>query len=363
MTDWNQFKGDRRHGGVRRELEGPHRVEEGWSVDLTGAVGSPVLDRDTVFVGTDRGNLYALERETGRRRWVVETMTATDTAPVVTYDAVFFGTADGTIHAVDPASGEVQWETEIEPNPTSLAFADEQLYAGHEGGVSAIAAETGEEIWTHETDEPVAGCPAVADEREWSGARVFVGTDGEAASALEAETGEEVWTVPTDGAVTDGPTVVGDRAYVGDAGGMLLALNGETGQSWFTYKIQDEFTSSATVLADDDTTFVGASDGYLHVTDTQFGRRRVRGWLFSKKGIALDGEVRASPVVIGDVVCVGDSTGSLYGIDATDYDHLWHFGLGGAITSTPAVGEQQLFVGSDDGVLHCLTWTLGEPRP
>ncbi len=99
------------------------------------------------------------------------------------------------------------------------------------------------------------------------------------------------WTVPTDGAVTGGPTVADGRVYVADDGGTLLALGGDTGQTWFTYQVRGSLTSSATVLVDDEledggTTFVGADDGYLHVTDTTFGRRKVRGWLFSKKGSA-----------------------------------------------------------------------------
>ncbi|RQG93325.1 pyrrolo-quinoline quinone [Natrarchaeobius halalkaliphilus] len=371
MTAWNQFKRDRRNGGQRRDVEGPHRVEEAWTVDLVGPVGSPVLDRDTVFVGTSRGNVYALDREDGRRRWVFETMTATDVTPVVTREAVHVGTKEGTIYSLEPATGEQRWEADLPgSHTTALAVSDGQLYAGHTAGCSALETATGAEVWTHETDAPVAGSPAIDDDREWSQPRVFVGTDDETVLSLESESGEESWSVPADGAVTDGPTVADGRVYVGDDGGTMLALDGETGQSWFTYEIRGAFTSSATVLGDeseteeeDGTTFIGADDGYLHVTGTTFGRRKVRGWLFAKKGIALDGEVRSSPIVVGDVVCVGDSTGSLYGIDAEEFDHLWHFRTEGPISSTPAVGNNRLFVGSEDERLYCLEWTPGDPKP
>lgn len=394
MTEWNQFEGDPQHSGRRRDLEGPRRVETAWTADLVGPVGSPVLDRDTVFVGTERGNVYAFERETGRRRWTVDALTATDAAPVVTREHLFFGT-DDAVSAVDPATGDRQWETELPGSPsTALTLADGRLYAGHEAGVSALEADTGEIRWTHETDAPIVGSPAIARgrdrgrdrnrdheqdqnheleqgldrererDRNWNGPRVYVATANEAVSALEAETGESIWTAPTNGVVTAGPTVADGRVYVGDDDGTLLALDVDTGQTWFTYRIEDAFTSSVTVLPDEETTFVGAADGYLHVTDTTFGRRKLRGWLFSKKGVALDGAVRASPVVVGDVCCVADTSGSLYGLDVVDdCSHLWHVGTDGAITSTPAVGEEQLFVGDDEGRLYCLTWTPGEPRP
>ncbi|WP_121743966.1 outer membrane protein assembly factor BamB family protein [Natronorubrum halophilum] len=410
MTDWNQFKGDPRHTGVRRDLEGPSRIEEAWTVDLVGPGGSPVLDRDTVFVGTSRGNCDAFDRESGRRRWTFETTAATDIAPVVTRDSLYLGTEDGTVYALDPSTGEQRWSAELPGSleaALALAAADGSmpsddaapalLYAGHAEGLSALEPDSGEVVWTHETDAPVAGSPAVDRARDrarhdwgqelddeavdllslgdarmerddgdgaYDGDRVYVGTADGTVLALEAGTGDELWDAPTKGAVVDGPTVAGERVYVADDSGTLVALHADSGQSWFTYQIQGSFTSSATIRPDLDSTFVGASDGYLHVTDTTFGRRKLRGWLFAKKGVALDGDVCSSPVVAGDIVCVGDSTGSLYGIDVTDdCDLCWYFGLEGAVTGTPALGEASLYVGSDAEQLTCLEWEHGVPKP
>lgn len=375
FDDWPQVRGDARRSGIRPDREGPRRVAESWTVDLGGPVGAPVCDHDAVYVGTERGTLYALEAESGRRRWTVETTASTETAPVLGRERVVFGTDDATVRAVDRATGDDRWETAL---PGTLAgapaLADGRLYVGHDEGLSALAAETGEPVWTHETEGAIAGSPAVADARGWSGPRVFVGSERETVVALATDDGEEVWRAPADGVVVDGPTVAGDRVYVADDDGTLLALDAETGQTWFTYGTEDAFTSAPTVLpgdgvgvdeapANDDgggTAFVGAADGYVHVTDTTFGRRKVRGWLFSKKGVALDGEIRASPVVVGGVVCVADTTGSIYGIDAHRYDHWWHVAADGPVTQPPAVGDSRLYVGAADGRLYCLAWTPGD---
>ncbi|GAB3677759.1 outer membrane protein assembly factor BamB family protein [Halopiger thermotolerans] len=367
MTEWNQFKGDPRNGGLRRDLEGPRRIETAWSVDLADPVGPPVLDHDTVYVGTERGTLFALERETGRRRWTVETRVAADEAPAATRDRVAFGTADGTVRAVDRASGDPEWRTELpgaRPTARARSAAGDRLYVGHAAGVTALGADTGDAVWTHETETPVVGCPTVADDRTWSGPRVYVATADEAVRCLEAATGEEVWTTPADGVPVAGPTVADGLVYVADESGTLLATNTESGQPWFAYEIDAAFASSATVLPDAETTFVGATDGYLHVTDTTFGRRKLRGWLFSKQGVPLDGPVSACPVVVGDVLCVADETGSCYGLDVADgCSHLWHRALEGPVSHAPAVGREHLYVGDDEGTLTCLTWTPGEPRP
>ncbi|TMT85239.1 pyrrolo-quinoline quinone [Haloterrigena sp. H1] len=393
MTEWNQYKGDPQHSGLRRDLEGPARVTEAWTADLAGPPGSPVCDRDTVYVGTARGNCYALEIATGRRRWVVETTTATDATPVITRDRLYVGTGDGTISALDPATGEAVWEAELSGALESdLVLSNGRLCAGHADGLTALEAETGTELWTHETESAVAGTPAVADGRDvdrrgstqtplsepdetasleddrlsepdqrWIDERVFAGTADGTVVALEAETGEAVWTAPTGGAVATGPTVAADRVYVADDAGTMLALDAATGQSWFTYEIRGGFTTSPTVLAAAETTFVGATDGYCHVTDTTVGRRKLRGWLFSRKGVELDGPVRSSPVVVGDVCCVGDATGSLYGIAVDDAEPIWHVTLADAVSGTPAVAPGHLFVGSDDERLTCLEWDADEP--
>ncbi|ELY59459.1 pyrrolo-quinoline quinone [Natronococcus amylolyticus DSM 10524] len=361
MTDWNQFKRDPQHSGVRRDLEGPDRPESAWTVELAGTAGSPVLDRDTVYVGTTRGNLYALDRETGRRRWVFESTDGIDATPVATYDGVYAATDAGTVHAIDPGTGDALWRTKLPaPLESDLAFADGRLYAGHTAGLSALEAGSGEIGWTYETDAAAAGSPVVAADRP----RVYVGTADEQVRCLEdgSDGVEETWSAPTDGVVAAPLTIADGRVYVADDDGTLLALDTETGQTWFSYEIRGAFTSSATVLPEEGTTFVGADDGYLHVTDTRFGRRKVRGWLFSKKGIALDGEVDASPVVAGDVVCVGDSTGSLYGVDATDYDLRWHVDLGAPVSRTPALAPGRLYVAAADE-LSSLEWATDEPTP
>jgi outer membrane protein assembly factor BamB len=359
VSDWHQFNGDPQHSGVRRAFTAPDRPAESWTVDLAGVVGSPILDRNTVFVGTDRGNLYAFDRETGRRRWVFEAATGFDATPAFASGTVYAATETGTIYALASSTGESVWQADLPAAPKAdLAVSTDWLYAGHAEGVTALGVETGEVGWTHETESAVVGCPVIGEDER----KMYAGLEGSAVHGLDGETGEERWRVPTDGAVTAGPTIADGRVSVGDDAGTLLALDTETGQPWFSYEIRGSFTSSATVLPEEGTTFVGADDGYLHVTDTQFGRRKVRGWFFSKKGVELDGEIRASPLVAGDVVCVGDSTGSLYGIDATDYDLRWHVDAGDPIRRSPALAPGRLYVPAGDRLV-CLEWATDHPNP
>ncbi|MFC6716150.1 PQQ-binding-like beta-propeller repeat protein [Natrialbaceae archaeon GCM10025810] len=370
MTEWNQSGGDPRNSGRCDDLESPTRPEEAWTAELRGPVrSSPVLDRDTVFVGTSEGDVHAVDSRTGHRRWVFETAAATEPSPVVTREFCYACTTDGTLYALDPSTGDERWQVDLEgpidASPTYVRTAagfdaagnftasrtdpDGVLYVGDSAGVVALEGTTGEELWRRETEAPVVGSPAVDD------GRVFVGRRDEAVTALDAETGEESWTAPTNGVLAGGPTIDGDgeRAYAVDSEGLLVALDAETGQTWFTYEIDGAFVDAAIVR--DDSVFVPADDGHLHVTDTTFGRRKVRGLLFSKKGVRLDGIPRGAALV-GDVVCLGDSSGAFYAIDADDPDFVWFVSLEAGVSSPPAVGDGRLYAGLEDGTLVCLSW-------
>ncbi|WP_207586299.1 PQQ-binding-like beta-propeller repeat protein [Halomontanus rarus] len=360
MTDWNQFRGDRRNSGRRPDLEGPERIETDWSVDFDGAVScSPVVGRDTVYVGTDRGRLHAVDRHRGHRRWVFDATAAIGSEPVATRDRLYLAASDGTVSALDPATGEREWQySAAGPLESPLAVADDALFVGDASGLIVLETATGEQRWAHETETPVAGSPAIADDRNRR--RVYVGTDAESVRAVDLETGEEAWIAPTDGTIVGGPTVADDRVYVADDAGTLLALDADTGQSWFAYEISGAFTSSVTVVGE--TAFVGADDEYCHVIETTFGTRKLSGLLFSKKGVPLDGSVRGSPVVAGDVLFVGDSSGTFYGIRVDDADFLWHFTPDRPVVTTPALADDRLYVGCEDGRLACLAWNRDERR-
>lgn len=401
--DWSQYRRDKRHSGRRAALSDgePTGLNAEWTVDCPGTPGSVIVDRGAVYVGTDRGRLLSVDAKTGSRRFHLET-DETILTPVATADRIVFATVGGTVVAVDPLSGEQIWTQSVDPldASTSLILADQTLLVGTTSGLVALVLETGDLLWqwdgtaaepaesvelaesdseleeltasapkeliasdlgaeseterNDETEPAIVGAPAACDDR------VYAGTTAQTVVAVDRETGAEQWTVPTDGTIVGGPTVDGDRVYVADDDGTLLALDAETGQSWFTYEPNTTFTTPPTIVGD--AAFVGGADSYLHIIDTEFGNRKLRGLLFSKKGIALDGIPRGSPVVTGDTLLIGDTNRWLYSIDVTDDDFTWHVRTDGALAGTPAITDDGLFVGDEDGHLTRLTWRH-DPRP
>lgn len=73
-----------------------------------------------------------------------------------------------------------------------------------------------------------------------------------------------------------------------------------------------------------------------------------------------DGAVRSSPAVVDDTVYVGSDDGYLYAIDAETGSEVWSFETGGPVVSSPAFLRHVVYVGSDDGRLYALSAEAGE---
>jgi polyvinyl alcohol dehydrogenase (cytochrome) len=171
-------------------------LELAWAFGLdesTSPHSYPLVTEDTVFIGSESGRLYALDRDTGCTRWVFESDGNIRTAIVhgtLTLDGeertlLFFGTFGARAYAVDASSGALVWEKLMDGHRFSTltgtpVFHDGRLYVpvsayeviaavapmygccSFRGSVAALDAATGEEIWRRYTIEEEA---AVTDTR------------------------------------------------------------------------------------------------------------------------------------------------------------------------------------------------------
>ncbi len=111
--------------------------------------------------------------------------------------------------------------------------------------------------------------------------------------------------------------------------------------------------------------YVGSDDRYLHAYNSVDGTPLFIGYVNG-------GAVRSSPTIAGDRVYVGSDDGGVYGFDANGVNgcggepgQLWICGsvftvkTGGAVRSSPAVVGNVVYVGSTDGTLYAYDATWG----
>ncbi len=74
------------------------------------------------------------------------------------------------------------------------------------------------------------------------------------------------------------------------------------------------------------------------------------------------GRVISSPLVVGDVVYVGSTDGSLYAVNRADGTQLWKFDTRGPVSSSPAFHNGVVYVGSVDGLVYAVDAGTGKAR-
>jgi len=62
--------------------------------------------------------------------------------------------------------------------------------------------------------------------------------------------------------------------------------------------------------------------------------------------------VVSTPAIANNIVYIGSDDGKIYALETTT-GRPWEYKTGGAVKSSPAIAESMLFIGSDDGKLYC----------
>ena len=303
-------------------------------------LSAPAVADGTVYVGSDDGNVYALDAATGHVRWTYSTLTYVEAKPVVVGGTVYIGGADNSVYALDAATGHVRWTyTTGDQVYSSPAVAGGTVYIGsNDHKVYALDAATGHVRWTYTTGDQVDSSPAVA------GGTVYIGSDDHKVYALDAATGHVRWTYTTGGEVDSSPAVAGGTVYIGSWDYNVYALDAATGHVRWTYTTGGIIDSSPAVAGG--TVYVGSEDDELYALDTATGHLR---WTYTTGGV-----VDSSPAVAGGTVYIGSDDGNVYALDAATGHVRWTYTTGGEVDSSPAVAGGTVYIGSNDHKVYAL---------
>ncbi len=78
-------------------------------------------------------------------------------------------------------------------------------------------------------------------------------------------------------------------------------------------------------------------------------------------GFTTNASVSSSPAVADGCVFVGSKDGSIYCLNASSGQKVWIWSTGDEVICSPAVADGRVFVGSDDGWFYCLNSSTGTP--
>lgn len=365
-AQWTMFRGDAARSGLAPDAQFTG-LEVVWSAEPGGSVdSSPAVLDDTVFVGNSLGAMHAISAEDGSLLWRFQTGGAIVSSPAVADGRVIFGSVDGFCYAVDAATGRQVWSYRTRgPVLSSPAVADGRaLFGSMDGRMYCVSLADGSLIWRTEARAAIQGAPAIAD------GTVFYGDDDAMMRALRLTDGGVVWEKEGRGRVVASPVVADGVAVFGLMGpsalrppklDYLVALDPATGEQ--RWAIHDAYSVLGSPVIGGGRVFFVTVEGYVSKTVARAADLSTGELLWERQ---VGGVVDSSSALIGSPVgfegdladvslCFGCHDGRVYLLNAATGAVTAVETLDTKVYSSPAVAGGRIYIGANDGRLHCLT--------
>jgi outer membrane protein assembly factor BamB len=349
--DWPMFRGRPDLAGVAQGSL-PNRLVLRWKFKAEDSIKSSAAVQDgRVFVGSNDGNVYALDLADGHKLWAYKTGDAVEASPLVLQGAVYIGSSDAFLYALDAATGALKWKYETESKILGGAnwvrSPDGQdtwiLVGSYDYRLYCIDSKTGQAVWTCATGNYVNGTPAVA------GGRIIFGSCDGQVRVVHVATGKEEGSIDAGAYIAGSVAVADGRAYTGNMDWKCLALDLASRRTVWSYSVdagdfegEPGFYSSPAVGPRQ--VVIGCRDKNLYAFDRSSGRRL---WTFAARR-----QIDSSPVIVGDKVVVGSDGGRVCMVRLASGKPVWSFDIGKPVTASPAVAAGMVVIGADDGYLY-----------
>jgi outer membrane protein assembly factor BamB len=279
----------------------------------------PAVDNNLVFAASDKGELVALNLDTGRQVWLKKFKKMQFSAgPAASLGMVVLGSTKGWVIALDDASGRELWRTRVNSELLSAPAISEKVVVMRsvDGRLHGFDATNGKALWSVEQQVPRlslrgTAIPVIAKEAAVSG------FDNGKVMAVSLTTGDTLWDtalasphgrteldrlVDIDSAVS----VVGDNVFATGYQGRTAMIALDSGQIWWAH----DMSSYRGLAADEENLFVTQSDGIVVALRQRDGSEVWRNDKLKRRGLS-------APAVTSTAIAVADYQGYLHWLDKT----------------------------------------------
>jgi outer membrane protein assembly factor BamB len=277
----------------------------------------PTYDDGLVFAASDKGELAAVNLETGRQAWVKKFKNMQLSAgPGAGAGMVVVGSAKGWVIALQGASGKELWRTRINSELLSAPAISEKIVVMRsvDGRLHGFDASNGKVLWSVEQQVPRlslrgTAIPVISKEIAVSG------FDNGKVMAVSLATGDTLWDtalasphgrteldrlVDVDSAVS----VVGENVFATGFQGRTAMIALDSGQIWWAH----DMSSYRGLAVDEDNLFVTETDGTVVALRQRDGSEVWRNDKLKRRGLS-------TPAVTSTAIAVADFQGYLHWLD------------------------------------------------
>jgi outer membrane protein assembly factor BamB len=289
--------------GIKEDFSGPVVYTVTALSGATRKYTVIVAFNQVLYIGSNDGNMYALNAATGNLIWAYQTGGAISSSPTVAGGIVYFGSGDGNVYALNASNGSLKWKTpdpayteEIIPVISCPTVQMGVVYINVDFYLLALDAMTGTIKWQYNIGSSYGGSPTVVN-----GVVYDASSAGSwSVFAVTASTGSFIWIPSVGGLGRNNPTVGNGKVYGDVEGNTLVAYDSATGLMLYRF--------------------------------------------FDSTGAIIPGN---NPTLSNGIVYVGSFNGNLYALNASNLSLLWQYGAGAGM-SNPTVGNGMVFAASSN---------------
>lgn len=225
-----------------------------------------------------------------------------------------------------------------------------------------VAAEGGvhlEPLWTRD----VGGAGGINHglELALAGGRLYAANAGGVLMALDPESGEQLWAAELNRPLSGGPAAGGGLVAIGTREGEVLGVDAENGELLWVSGVTSEVLAPPAV--GQGVVVARTNDGRVFTLDSATGERR---WLYDRNVPSLSLRGHGSPVLVPDGVIVGFDNGRLTALTLSDGAPVWEATIGVPsgrtdldrmvdVDADPVVSGDDVYAASYQGRVAALT--------
>jgi outer membrane protein assembly factor BamB len=330
----------------------------------------PVVAYGKVFTASREGEAFAFDKETGKELWQIDLRSnevdgsffsnkksaLIAGGPVTGINKVFLGSENGQVFALNADNGDIDWQEKVKGEVISKPGIDAGTLVVNTGAgiLKAFNASNGEEQWQIEQEVPPLTLRGISSPALSGGGAIIGSADG-SMTVYILENGQQGWSVEVGEAtgsteldrvvdIDSSPLIYGDKVYAISSRGHLVALDLRTGRVLW----KRQYSSYRQLSISGNSLFLTDVQGHIYAIDRLNGLERWSQLSLTNRGVT-------GPAALKNHVVVGDFDGYLHWLDQETGEIVARYQADGSgIHSTPTVADNLLFVQSRSGNLQAI---------
>jgi eukaryotic-like serine/threonine-protein kinase len=292
--------------GIHGIPEKERPLDDPWDMYLS----SPVVANGNVYFGCGAGIFYALDCNSGKKKWEYITNGVIHSSPAYSDSTVFFGSWDSYLYALNSVNGSLKWKFKTGTDTlyynqvgfqSSPVVYNGVVYSGcRDAHVWAIDAKTGELKWKYYNNGSwVIVTPALHNDTLY-----FTTSDTHKLIALNASDGKVLYTGNCKTFGFSSPAITEGIVYLGNFSGSLMAFESKNGVPIWEFR-----TEASKINRDSIINSKGEFDfPKIFKENSYTGMLKAMDILYSL------GSVLSSPAISNGMVYFGSTDGNVYAL-------------------------------------------------